>query len=300
MLALTILGLVGTAVLGIYAIYDQRRNRRVRRLVYDTFTVPLATAFRNDEGYKVSIQLERPGQEPQTFDAAYLTFVRFANFGREPIRKEDIAPANPLVLEAETDAPGEILDVSLSSSSRQVTSVAVGETINLGQSTQTMVTFDFLDYHDGGIVRVLSSARPKVVTLRGDIIGMRTGIVAADQPPSRRRKAMRWAVAIFTVAIELAAITASVFAFRWVTGSWTNGWLIFLPPLAFALPLVLFAVVALVFDTRARGFPPELAYPMWIRAIGPGVLNERPSDWEWTLGVSANELEGVGEKSSQR
>jgi hypothetical protein len=70
-LALTILGLAGTAVLGIYAIYDQQRNRRVRRLVYDTFTVPLATAFRNDEGYKVSIQLERPGQDPQTFDAAY-------------------------------------------------------------------------------------------------------------------------------------------------------------------------------------------------------------------------------------
>jgi hypothetical protein len=109
MLALTVLGLVGTAVLGIYAIYDQRRNRRVRRLVYDTFTVPLATAFRNDEGYKVSIQLERPGQDAQTFDAAYLTFVRFANFGREPIRKDDIAPASPLVLEAETDAPGEIL-----------------------------------------------------------------------------------------------------------------------------------------------------------------------------------------------
>jgi hypothetical protein len=299
-LVLTILGLVGTAVLGIYAIYDQHRNRRVRRLVYDTFTVPLATAFRNDEGYKVSIQLERPGQDPQTFDAAYLTFVRFANFGREPIRKDDIAPANPLVLEAETDAPGEILDISLSSSSRRVTSVAVDETINLGQSAQTRVTFDFLDYHDGGIVRVLSSAQPKAVKLRGDIIGMRTGIVAANQPASRRRKVMRWAVGILMVAIEFAAIAASVFAYRWVTGSWANGWLLFLPPLAFMLPPVLFVALALLFDTRARDFPPELAYPKWIRAIRPGALNEPPPDWDWTIGTSADEPEGVGDKSSQQ
>jgi hypothetical protein len=297
-LALTILGLVGTAVLGSYAIYDQRRNRRVKRLVYDTITVPLATAFRNDEGYKVSIQLERSGTEPRIFDAAYLTFVRFANFGREPIRKDDIAPANPLIVEAETDAPGEILDVSLSSSSRRVTSVAVGETINLGQSAQSKVTFDFLDYHDGGIIRVLSSAQPTNVKLRGDIIGMRTGIIAADQPPSRRRKIMRWTLGILMVAIELAAITASVFAFRWATGSWNNGWVVGMPPLAFVLPLVMFVLVAVLFDTRARGFPPELAYPKWIRAIGPGTLG--PPNWEWTIGATADEQADPSVVSEQR
>jgi hypothetical protein len=289
-LALTIIGLVGTAVLGSYAIYDQRRNRRVKRLVYDTFTVPLATAFRNDEGYKVSIQLERPGTDPRIFGAAYLTFVRFANFGREPIRKDDIAPANPLIVEAETDAPGEILDVSLSSSSRRVTSVVVGDTINLGQSAQSRIAFDFLDYHDGGIVRVLSSAQPTSVKLRGDIIGMRTGIIAADQPPSRRRKVMHWTIGITMVAIEAAAITASVFAFRWVTGSWSNGWVLGLLPVAFALPLIVFVLVAALFDSRVRGFPPELAYPKWIRAIGPGVLG--PPDWELSIGRRADEPEG--------
>jgi hypothetical protein len=294
-LALTITGLVGTAVLGIYAIYDQRRNRRVKRLVYDTFTVPLATAFRNDEGYKVSIQLERSGRDPQTFDAAYLTFVRFANFGREPIRKDDIAPANPLVVEAKTGAPGEILDISLSSSSRRVASVTVGETINLGQSAQTEVTFDFLDYHDGGIIRVLSSAQPTDVNFRGDIIGMRTGVIAADQPLSRRHKIMRWAMGILMIGIEAGAIAASVFAFRWVTGSWTNGWLVFLPPIAFVLPLMLFLFVFMLLDARGRSFPPELEYPKWVRAIGPGLLNRTP-DWEWTGGVSANESIGLTTK----
>jgi hypothetical protein len=297
-LVLTILGLAGTAVLGSYAIYDQRRNRRVKRLVYDTITVPLATAFRNDEGYKVSIQLERPGTDPRIFDAAYLTFVRFANFGREPIRKDDIAPANPLIVEAETDAPGEILDVSLSSSSRRVTSVAVGDTINLAQSAQSRIVFDFLDYHDGGIIRVLSSAQPTSVKLRGDIIGMRTGIVAADQPPSRRRKVMRWALGILMVAIEFAAITASVFAFRWVTGSWHNGWVVGLLPIAFVLPLAMFVLVAALFDSRARGFPPELAYPKWIRAIGPGML--RPPDWELTIGGPVDDRAGPNVVSKER
>jgi hypothetical protein len=119
---------------------------------------------------------------------------------------------------------------------------------------------------------------------------MRTGIIAANQPPSRRRKILRWALGIVMVALELATITASVFAFRWATGFWNNGWVVGLPPLAFVLPLVVFILVAVLFDSRARCFPPELAYPKWIRAIGPGMLG--PPDWEWTIGPSADEQVG--------
>jgi hypothetical protein len=270
MLALTIVGLVGTAVLGSYAIYDQRHNRRIKRLVYSKTTVPLATAFKNDEGYRVSIQVERPGEPARTFDGAYLTFVRFANFGREPIRRQDIAPANPLVVEARMDAPGEILDISVSSTSRTVTSIALGETTNSGQIATSAVTFDFLDYHDGGIIRVLSSARPRDVTLSGDIIGMRGGIVPPNQPRSRPRKVMGWIGVGLFIGAWVATVVASVLAFRWVTGAWTNAWLLVLPPLAFVLVPLLVAGIITLFEGRTKGFPPELAYPKWIQRVRPG------------------------------
>src|SRR5918994_6993598 len=93
-----VIGAVGSIV-GIWAFIDARRNRRIKLLGWEpTHTAALATATRAERDYKLSILYERQGDEPEKIDGAYVTYLRLANFGREPIRRADIADANPLRL----------------------------------------------------------------------------------------------------------------------------------------------------------------------------------------------------------
>jgi hypothetical protein len=116
-------------------------------------------------------------------ESAYVTYVRFANFGKEPIRSADIAPANPLRIDVampKGDDGGDVLDNTLEAASREVIGLRVGNVITFKKLTRAKLEFDFLDLHDGGVVRILSSGRPDSVSMTGDIIGMPTGIMRSD------------------------------------------------------------------------------------------------------------------------
>jgi hypothetical protein len=278
----TIAGAIAS-FLGLYALYQGRVNRRVKLLAYETTPpVPLASASPVEATYKLSIRYERPGSRVEIIDAAYITYLRFANFGREPIRANDIAPGNKLRVEAEVAPPGEVLDISLASGGRPVTAVAISDLTALGRVASADVRFDYLDYHDGGVVRVLSTVRPRSVVLAGDIIGMPEGISRSDEPPARgiwgKVGAGLWIIA------EFASVALTFFAFRWVTGAWNNAWLMVVILPAIILPGIIALFVGdTVWPSNRREFPKELELPRWLgfhmlRGISMG--GERPPAFE--------------------
>jgi hypothetical protein len=262
-IALTALGAAGSIV-GIWAFVDARRNKRIKLLAWERArAASLASASRADSDYKLSILFERPGSEPEVIEGAYATYLRFANFGREPIRRGDIAEANPLRIEVEVpEDKGRVLDIYLAASSRDVIKLELGGLVNSGGVARAAVEFDFLDHEDGGVVRVLSSGWPKSVKLKGDIIGMPDGLTRSDVAAP----ATHWTTIGLSLLglAEVGAMVLSVVWFHRVTGVWADAWLLLLPPgLAIVVLFLGGGVAALAFPRRPRKFPTELALPSW-------------------------------------
>jgi hypothetical protein len=67
---------------------------------------------------------------------------------------------------------------------------------------------------------------------------------------------------------QLSALTVSVFAFRWITGSWQHVWVLCLPFIALIIPGVIIAVIASTIwpDEEVR-LPSTLALPKWFRSL---------------------------------
>jgi hypothetical protein len=283
-IGLAVLGAVG-ALIGIWAFVDARRNRRVKLLAWEpTFTRALASASKADRDYKLSILYERPGQQPEVIEGAYATYVRFANFGREPIRRADIAAANPLRINVKMgdDSAGEVLDISLTSASREVIRLAVGSVVRADNSAHADIEFDFLDHHDGGVVRVLSSGRPKSTVMSGDIIGIPAGLTRSDVPlakgPWGKIGFGLWAVA------ELCALALIALLFKRQTGGWGDVWVLALPPLAFVAIVIATAIISdSVWPTARskRKFPSALALPKGAHFRVPDRMLVYPDDLAW-------------------
>lgn len=264
---------------GVYAIVDNRRNRRIKLLAYEEAgPIPLATTEHHEQSYKLEIVYRPAENEPEErIEAAFVTYLRFANFGREPIRATDIAHANPLRIEVEGIRA---LDISLAGTCRDVSQISVGKP-DLGDThARADVTFDFLDFEDGGIVRVLTAGwRPDAkIRLVGDIIGMRAGIARTDERPRRGKLWGKIGLAAFAIS-EVVAFAAVVVVFHQVDGSWADTWLIVLPFAALVIPIFAAIVIS---DTiwpgasSRRQYPKELALPRWLAGFPPHLMHAEP------------------------
>jgi hypothetical protein len=267
---LVILGAIGSiaSVVGLYALYDSRRNRRIKLLSYEwTPPIPLATAAPVERDYKLSIHYTAAGAETEeVIEAAFVSYLRFANFGKEPIRRTDIAPANPLRIAVENER---VLDISLSTQRRKVTRVALGEPAVGEDGGSAAITFDFLDLRDGAIIRVLTTGPRARLRLLGDIIGMPAGIRQSDETEAGDI----WGKLGFGLWLlaECAAFAFVAWIVKQVTGSWGNAWLLVLPIVAFVLPIVGVFVLEDHWPSRAGKFPKELALPNWLGLPARGV-----------------------------
>lgn len=276
---LAVLGAIASVV-GIVAYLDARTSKRIKRLVWETIgSVPLAAASQTETetDYTLSILYERPSTQPEIITSADVTYVRFANLGKEPIRGNDIAPANPLRLEIEqnTDGRGRPLDVSLAASSREVIRLNVGALERGEPSSTVSIQFDFLDHQDGGLFRVLSSGPPVAVCVKGDIVGMPQGPEEWN-PYGKEPKEVRGWEAVLWVIPQLLALAGLGLLFREVTGSWTGVWLLLLPPIVFVVVVLLCILVAegpTAYKVRRLGFPKSLEIPAhfgFSMMMGPG------------------------------
>jgi len=255
------IGLIGGAasIAGLlYAFYFARKSYRRKEFVYTTsWAAAIASAESPVKDYQLSLRLQRRNGVEETIKSAYVSFVLFANIGKEPIRREDLAPANPLSLEMEA---ARVLDISLATVTRPVTNVAISN-ITVGEARgKAQVTFDFLDENDGAVVQILTEGQPQSIRIAGTIIGMPDGIKKFDELP--RRSFWSTLGICLSILFLLSAIVLCPFAFRWITGSWEHAYLMVLPLVALVVPLVIIGVIAAtIWPEGGRHLPVSL--PEW-------------------------------------
>jgi hypothetical protein len=267
---LYVAGAASLAAIPVAIYYARRQGQKQKLLAYHPGISrwPLVST-RSLAAYRLAVVYTRTGGVDERIEAAFVHFLRFANFGREPIRREDIAPHNRLHIEVEGTR---VLDFAVEAVRRPVCAIAVEQDIPLRGFEEATIDFDFLDYHDGAIVRILTTSRPERIELVGDIVGMPAGIVRADE--FRKRPFLNWAGGILSAVAVLGVLGLTAVIFRWVTGSWSNAWLLALPLVGLVLLLVLIIVISeTIWPKSGLQFPKELA--MRFRGYDPMVLDPR-------------------------
>jgi hypothetical protein len=122
------------------------------------------------------IQISYKGEK---VDQVTSTNVWFWNEGKRPIKLEDIANDQPLLVKlADPNKAIEILDVSVRKSSRD----AINFKAKKEDASTVRLEFEFLDYRDGAVVEVQhTGTRGTSVNVSGVILGAPKGIRGASR-----------------------------------------------------------------------------------------------------------------------
>lgn len=229
----TALGIIGSLV-GIYALYYALTTTRHKLLVYEaSLGFPVATASRIGGDYELSIHFKASGGAEETIEGASLRLVRFANLGRESIYGRDNAPANPIRIEV---AGARVLDIGIVDVKRKVNQIELSPPALTEGGGTADINFDFLDYKDGALIRVLTTGEAGSIKVVGDVIGMPSGIVCTSPEPTRGLSG-RLGVALW-IAAEVVTLGLTALLFHSVTGAWDNAWLLALPIPAVFIPII--------------------------------------------------------------
>lgn len=255
----------GLASIGglLYAIIYARRSRKIKFLVYDiSGSIPLAIAYSPEDDYKLAVVYKRKRLKEERIESVYTRFLRFINFGREPIRREDITRKNPIRIKVEGVRT---LDISLVSTTRPVNNIRIARQSLYDNKASADLTFDYLDHRDGGLVKILTVGGEGTVTLAGDIIGMPDGIKSCDEISTGKvsSKIGPWLAGLFI----FSSLVVSILAYNWITGSWQYFWVVTLPLIALIVPLIIIAIVALAWPAGGPSFPSTLNLPDWARSL---------------------------------
>ncbi|MFN5514280.1 MAG: hypothetical protein ACK5CA_05910 [Cyanobacteriota bacterium] len=264
-LALGILGVLLSVVSIAYAIYVAIKSKREKMLLYDIASpAAIADIAPKESNHSIKIIYEKPGCPSETVDGVFVRFVRFTNFGRMPIRKEDLAYSDPLRIEV---TGGKILDMSLVSVVREVSRIKLGPVSELGNSSVAPIDFDFLDHMDGGLIQIVSDSLNTTVAMRGTVVEMPRGIKMGV--PSYYSISIEGPAAALLFVTWLALLVATPFVFWVVMGSWANVWLMFVPIISLAFPLIVLVSVGALLGVSRRSakFPSQLTLPRWYRSV---------------------------------
>ncbi|HYX71289.1 MAG TPA: hypothetical protein VE732_00840, partial [Nitrososphaera sp.] len=156
----------------------------------------------------------------------------------EPIRKEDIAPSDPLMLKV---TGAKVLDIANAGASRDVINFTISP-FEEGKDdiTSSLISFDFLDYQDGATIRVLTDRRRAFVGVTGTIIGMPEGIQLKGD--IEKHPILNKVGCSLAILLQLAGIAGSIYVFRRFTGGWADLWPFLLPLAVLIFPLLIIAI----------------------------------------------------------
>jgi hypothetical protein len=257
---LAILGTVATFIGLVYTVISAQRADRRKLLTYEVANpLALATVLPDRSEHKLSIVYEREGNPPLNINGAYLRFIQLGNLGKEPIRQSDIAPSDPLRLEV---SDTKVLDVAIAGVSREVINFNIGElNDDKKEVTNILLSFDFLDFQDGAVIRLLTDEWHARVRVTGTIIGMPEGVCRKDQFGGTR--VLNIVGCGLAILLQLAAIVGALYLFRNVTGGWSLLWIFLLPIGAFLLPALLVSIVATTIWPKGPKWPQSLILPAW-------------------------------------
>lgn len=137
-IALGVLGIVATIIFAV------RYRERKAPSAYIANDMKVATL-----GAPPTLELSYRGKRIPTLTS---TYVWFWNAGRRPIRREDIAPKQPIrITVGSAKANVEILDSPIV---RKVTRDSIGFVANQATPNAVDLSFDFLDYQDGALIEI--------------------------------------------------------------------------------------------------------------------------------------------------
>ena len=255
-----VIGVVGI----IYTIYYGRRGIKKKLLAYEIARpIAIAQAFSPEDDYKLSVLFQRKGSAAEKIESVFTTFVKFANLGKEPIRGSDIARTNPVKLNIEGTR---VLDIQIAGVTRKVNNVILKNRIMKAKRASGNVYFDFLDYQDGGLIKILSVGNKGKISLSGDIIGMPEGLKNVNEFRKKRKGIINtgW----FILSMLVVGLITSGFIYYWINGTWRNVWLLFIPPGITVLVLIILAFMSEWSWQRAgQPFPTSLDLPKWCRSF---------------------------------
>jgi len=253
-------GAIGTFVgLALTVIYSRRADRR-KMLVHDVAPpLALANILPDRTDHRLSIVYEREGSPAMNVRGAFLRFIQLGNLGKEPIRRDDIAPGDPLRLEVDG---ARVLDMAVSAVSRDVINFGLTPfSESPGGKTSSLMSFDFLDSQDGALIRVLTDNAAARLRIAGTIIGMPQGVLrTGDLGQNRVLNAVGCGLAVL---LQLSAIAGALFIFRTVTGGWSSLWIFLLPIAALFLPAIVVGLVASTVWPSGPRWPGALSIPDW-------------------------------------
>ncbi|MCH8341745.1 MAG: hypothetical protein IIA51_09365 [Chloroflexi bacterium] len=259
-LGIGIIGLIiGVAGLAL-AVFFFRRTKREKRLAYEILpAVPIAEVIAAHQSRALSIQYQKEGESPRHIDRAVIHFVRFTNFGKDPIRRQDLSPQDPLQIAV---SGGDVLDISLVGVSRDVSNIQLQEASQGDQKASSTITFDFLDQKDGGLIQVVTDSHDSKLKMEGTVIGMPKGLMEAKR--LRRIYGISDWGCLIPIIVQIAALVSVPFIYRQLTGSWQNAQLLALPVAALILPISLILLVEFIFSPQRQfKFPDPLSPPDW-------------------------------------
>jgi hypothetical protein len=178
-----IFGIVSVIAL-ILTVVTMKRNQAPRKwLVADARGGPPLARSSSLGDYRLQVVM-KVDDHSEEIESAHVSYLSFVNLGRDSIRRQDIAPANPLRIRVQ-GAP--VLSVDLERQTRNVCKVQLeSQQTRPDDVTEIPVSFDYLDEQDGGLVRILTDGQPTSVELLGDIIGMPSGVEPAVPPQKSR------------------------------------------------------------------------------------------------------------------
>jgi hypothetical protein len=239
------------------------RTERRQLLTFD-FTYPLALAklMPHESDNRISLVYDRDGADPVSIKGAYLTFVRVANLGKEPIRRDDLAGSDHPRLSIQNSR---ILDWGIAGCSREVINFSLSPADEGNECNNTfLLGFDFLDYQDGVLIRFMTDGPPNV-SLQGTVIGMPKGIPRFDQLRGVtffiRRSPFRIILALMIPGAFISWPAAQVFADDSAGFRQRIVWLaVFL-----IVPTVIAIVGAKYLVTDESDWPKALRLPNWFR-----------------------------------
>ena len=128
-----------------------------------------------------------------------------------------------------------VLDIAITDVKRAVNQIKLSPPVLSDDGGSADIAFDFLDYGDGALVRILTAGEAAKVTVRGDVIGMPKGIVCTE-PATSLSISFDVGFTLWAIA-EVAMVGVAAFIYHEVTGSWSDAWLMGIPIFLALIPL---------------------------------------------------------------
>ncbi len=258
-LLLGLAGLLLSIVSLLYAIHVTRISNKEKKLVYEVMTsIPVADVVRSDSSFSLKLLFENSEGEDQYIQNAAIQYIRFTNFGKIPIVKDDVSSSDPLKLIV---SGGKVLDISLISATRDVCQISLDQYQVSNNIFTTTINFDFIDYLDGGLIQILSDTTQISSEISGTVIGMPLDIKKVDLSESSN---MSWWSCVILALLELGGVASVPLLWKYFTGGFDKLWLLVLPIIALIVPAILFVIPYAIFNSKAKlKFPDQLITPPW-------------------------------------